>query len=90
LERIISEESEKEILTEDQKKIESEGQIVMKQHKPQTGPNCKMGNHLSCVSNEKDLKFLSESKEETGIVKAYQNQKMDDWDWKLVLELDNI
>jgi hypothetical protein len=42
LERIISEESEKEILTEEQKKIESEGQIVMKQHKPQTGPNCKM------------------------------------------------
>jgi hypothetical protein len=54
LERIISEEeSEKEILTEEQKKIESEGQIVMKQHKPLTGPNCKMGNHLNGVSKEK-------------------------------------
>ena len=87
LESIISEEEgEKPIPLEEQKKVESEDIIVMKEHKSLTGPNCRTGNVLSGASNENDLKVLAECQEAVGIVK--HTKKMDDGDFKFFLDLD--
>ena len=87
LELIISEEEgEKPIPLEEQRKIESQDEIVMKQHKSLSGPNCRTGNVLSGASNEGDLKVLSECQEAIGIVK--HTKKMDDGDYKFFLDVD--
>jgi hypothetical protein len=87
LESIISEEEgEKPIPLEEQKKVESEDIIVMREHKSLTGPNCRTGNVLSGASNEGDLKVLAECQEAVGIVK--HTKKMDDGDFKFFLDLD--
>ena len=87
LETIISEEEgEKPIPLEEQKKVESEDIIVMREHKSLTGPNCRTGNVLSGASNENDLKVLAECQEAVGIVK--HTKKMDDGDFKFFLDLD--
>ena len=87
LESIISEEEgEKPIPLEEQKKVESEDIIVMREHKTLTGPNCRTGNVLSGASNENDLKVLAECQEAVGIVK--HTKKMDDGDFKFFLDLD--
>jgi hypothetical protein len=87
LELIISEEEgKKPIPLEEQRKIESQDEIVMKQHKSLSGPNCRTGNVLSGASNEGDLKVLSECQEAIGIVK--HTKKMDDGDYKFFLDVD--
>ena len=87
LELIISEEEdEKPIPLEEQRKIESQDEIVMKQHKSLSGPNCRTGNVLSGASNQGDLKVLSECQEAIGIVK--HTKKMDDGDYKFFLDVD--
>ncbi|HEX9317375.1 MAG TPA: hypothetical protein VF884_00395 [Nitrososphaeraceae archaeon] len=87
LESIITErEGEKLIPLEEQKRIESEDQIVIREHKSLTGPNCRTGDVLNGASNEKDLKVLSECQEAIGIVKL--TKKMDDGDFKFLLDLD--
>ncbi len=87
MELIISEEEgEKPIPLEEQRKIESQDEIVMKQHKSLSGPNCRTGNVLSGASNEGDLKVLSECQEVIGIVK--HTKKMDDGDYKFFLDVD--
>jgi len=87
LESIISEEEgEEPIPQEEQRKVESEDQIVIREHKSLTGENCRTGNVLSGASNEKDLKVLAECQEAVGIVK--HTKKMDDGDFKFFLELD--
>ena len=87
LESIISEEEgEEPIPQEEQRKVESEDQIVMREHKSLTGENCRTGNVLTGASNEKDLKVLTECQEAVGIVK--HTKKMDDGDFKFFLELD--
>jgi len=87
LELIISEEEgEKPIPLEEQRKIESQDEIVMKQHKSLSGPNCRTGNVLSGASNEGDLKVLSECQEAIGIAK--HTKKMDDGDYKFFLDVD--
>jgi len=87
LESIISEEEgEEPIPQEEQRKVESEDQIVMREHKSLTGENCRTENVLTGASNEKDLKVLAECQEAVGIVK--HTKKMDDGDFKFFLELD--
>jgi hypothetical protein len=87
LESIITErEGEKPIPLEEQKRIESEDQIVIREHKSLTGPNCRTGDVLNGASNEKDLKVLSECQEAVGIVK--HTKKMDDGDYKFFLDVD--
>lgn len=83
---IIEREGEKPITLEEQKRIESEDQTVMREHKSLTGPNCRTGEVLSGASNEKDLKVLSECQEAIGVVK--HTKKMDDGDFKFLLDLD--
>ena len=83
---IIEREGEKPIPLEEQKKIESEDQIVIREHKSLTGPNCRTGDVLNGASNEKDLKVLSECQEAIGIVK--HTKKMDDGDYKFFLDVD--
>ena len=83
---IIEREGEKPIPLEEQKKIESEDQIVIREHKSLTGPNCRTGDVLNGASNEKDLKVLSECQEALGIVK--HTKKMDDGDYKFFLDVD--
>ena len=83
---IIEREGEKPIPLEEQKKIESEDQIVIREHKSLTGPNCRTGDVLNGASNEKDLKVLSECQEATGIVK--HTKKMNDGDYKFFLDVD--
>ena len=83
---IIEREGEKPIPLEEQKRIESEDQIVIREHKSLTGPNCRTGDILNGASNEKDLKVLSECQEATGIVK--HTKKMDDGDYKFFLDVD--
>ena len=83
---IIEREGEKPIPLEEQKRIESEDQIVIREHKSLTGPNCRTGDVLNSASNEKDLKVLSECQEATGIVK--HTKKMDDGDYKFFLDVD--
>jgi hypothetical protein len=83
---IIEREGEKPIPLEEQKRIESEDQIVIREHKSLTGPNCRTGDVLNGASNEKDLKVLSECQEATGIVK--HTKKMDDGDYKFFLDVD--
>jgi hypothetical protein len=87
LESIITEgEGEKPIPLEEQKRVESEDQIVIREHKSLTGPNCRTGDVLNGASNEKDLKVLSECQEAVGIVK--HTKKMDDGDYKFFLDVD--
>jgi len=83
---IIERVGEKPITLEEQKRIESEDQIVIREHKSLTGPNCRTGDVLNGASNEKDLKLLSECQEAIGIVK--HTKKMDDGDFKFLLDLD--
>jgi hypothetical protein len=83
---IIEREGEKPIPLEEQKRIESEDQIVIREHKSLTGPNCRTGDVLNGASNEKDLKVLSECQEAIGIVK--HTKKMDDGDYKFFLDVD--
>ena len=83
---IIEREGEKPIPQEEQKRIETQDVIVIKEHKSLTGPNCRTGNVLSGASNEKDLRVLSECQEATGIVK--HTKKMDDGDYKFFLDVD--
>jgi hypothetical protein len=83
---ISEEEGEKPIPLEEQRKIESQDEILMKQHKSLSGPNCRTGNVLSGASNEGDLKVLSECQEAIGIVK--HTKKMDDGDYKFFLDVD--
>jgi hypothetical protein len=66
---ILEEEGEKPIPLEEQKKIESEDQIVTREHKSLTAPNCRTGNLLSDSSIEKGVKLLSVCQEATGVVK---------------------
>jgi hypothetical protein len=87
LESIITErEGEKPIPLEEQKKIESEDQIIIREHKSLTGPTCRTGDVLNGASNEKDLRVLSECQEAVGVVK--HTKKMDDGDYKFLLDLD--
>ena len=87
LESIITErEEEKPIPLEEQKKIESEDLIVIREHKSLTGPNCKTGDVLNGASNKKDLKVLNECQEAIGVVR--HTKKMDDGDYKFLLDLD--
>lgn len=87
LETIITErEGEQPIPLEEQKNVESQDQVVIREHKSLTGPNCRTGDVLNGASNEKDLKLLSECQEAVGIVK--HTKKMDDGDFKFFLELD--
>ncbi len=83
---IIEREGEKPNPLEEQKRIESQDQIVIREHKSLTGPNCRTGDILNGASNEKDLKVLSECQEAVGIVK--HTKKMDDGDFKFLLDLD--
>ena len=83
---IIEREGEKPIPLEEQKRIESEDQIVIREHKSLTGPNCRTGDVLNGASNEKDLKVLSECQEAIGIVK--HTKKMNDGDYKFFLDVD--
>ena len=88
LENIITErEGEKPIPLEEQKRIESQDIIVIREHKVLTGPDCRTGNVLSGASNEKDLKVLSECQDAVGIVK--HTKKMDDGDYKFFLQVDS-
>ena len=87
LESIITErEEEKPIPLEEQKKIESEDLIVIREHKSLTGPNCRTGDVLNGASNKKDLKVLNECQEAIGVVR--HTKKMDDGDYKFLLDLD--
>jgi hypothetical protein len=87
LETIITErEGEKPITLEEQKNVESQDQVVIREHKSLTGPNCRTGGVLNGASNEKDLKILSECQEAIGVVK--HTKKMDDGDFKFLLDLD--
>jgi hypothetical protein len=87
LENIITErEGEKPIPLEEQKRIESQDIIVIREHKALTGPDCRSGDVLNGASNEKDLKVLSECQDAVGIVK--HTKKMDDGDYKFFLEVD--
>jgi hypothetical protein len=83
---IIEREGEKPIPLEEQKRIESEDQIVIREHKSLTGPNCRTGDVLNGASNEKDLKVLSECQEAIGIVK--HTKKMNDGDYKFFMDVD--
>jgi hypothetical protein len=88
LENIITErEGEKPIPLEEQKRIESQDIIVIREHKALTGPDCRSGNVLNGASNEKDLKVLSKCQDAVGIVK--HTKKMDDGDYKFFLEVDS-
>jgi hypothetical protein len=60
-------------------------QIVMKEHKALTAPNCRTGNLLSDSSIEKGLKLLSVCQEATGVERY--TKKIDDGHHKLFLEL---
>ena len=84
---IIEREGEKPIPLEEQKKIESEDVIVIREHKSLTGPNCRTGHVLNGASNEKDLRVLSECQQAVGVVK--HTKKMGDGDYKFLLDLDN-
>jgi len=84
---IIEREGEKPIPLEEQKKIESEDVIVIREHKSLTGPNCRTGDVLNGASNEKDLRVLSECQQAVGVVK--HTKKMGDGDYKFLLDLDN-
>jgi hypothetical protein len=83
---IIEREGEKPIPLEEQKRIETQDVIVIKEHKALTGPNCRTGNVLSGASNEKDLRVLSECQDVIGVVK--HTKKMDDGDYKFFLDVD--
>ena len=83
---IIEREGEKPIPLEEQKKIESEDLIVIREHKSLTGPNCKTGDVLNGATNKKDLKVLNECQEAIGVVR--HTKKMDDGDFKFLLDLD--
>ncbi len=84
---ISEEEGVKPIPQEEQKRIESEDIIVIREHKALTGPDCRGGNVLSGASNEKDLKVLSECQDAVGIVK--HTKKMNDGDYKFFLQVDS-
>jgi hypothetical protein len=46
-------------------------------------------NALLPYTSQKDLELLSECQKATGLVRHTKTKKMDDWDLKLFLELDN-
>jgi hypothetical protein len=83
---IIEKEGEKPIPLEEQKRIETQDVIVIKEHKALTGPNCRTGDVLNGASNEKDLRVLSKCQDAIGIVR--HTKKMDDGDYKFFLDVD--
>jgi hypothetical protein len=83
---ITEKESEKPIPLEEQKRVETQDVIVIKEHKALTGPNCRSGDVLNGASNEKDLRVLNDCQDATGVV--MHTKKMNDGDYKFFLNVD--
>ncbi len=83
---ITEKEGEKPISVEEQKRVESQDVIVIKEHKALTGPNCRSGDVLNGASNEKDLRVLNDCQDATGVV--MHTKKMNDGDYKFFLNVD--
>ena len=83
---ITEKEGEKPIPLEEQKRVETQDVIVIKEHKALTGPNCRSGDVLNGASNEKDLRVLNNCQDATGIV--VHTKKMNDGDYKFFLNVD--
>src|SRR4030095_16107999 len=89
LEKVLSEEEveDQPLPADEQKKVEEEDQLDIKEHKAENDKDCKGGNVLEGASNEKDLKILSECQEAAGEV--VHTKKMDDGDYKYLLNEKN-
>jgi len=83
---ITEKEGEKPISVEEQKRVETQDVIVIKEHKALTGPNCRSGDVLNGASNEKDLRVLNDCQDATGVV--MHTKKMNDGDYKFFLNVD--
>jgi hypothetical protein len=83
---ITEKEGEKPIPLEEQKRVETQDVIVIKEHKALTGPNCRSGDVLNGASNEKDLRVLNDCQDATGIVT--HTKRMNDGDFKFFLNVD--
>lgn len=83
---ITEKEAEKPIPLEEQKRVETQDVIVIKEHKTLTGPNCRSGDVLNGASNEKDLRVLNDCQDATGVVT--HTKKMNDGDYKFFLNVD--
>jgi hypothetical protein len=88
MEKAISEEEEQEALPlEEQKKVDSDDQVITQQYKSLQSESCRGGNVLDGASNEEDLKVLAECQEAVGDV--MHTKKMDDGDYKFLLKLED-
>lgn len=89
LEKVLSEEEveDQPLPADEQKKVEEEDQLDIKEHKAENDKDCKGGNVLEGASNEKDLKILSECQEAAGEV--VHTKKMDDGDYKFLLDVED-
>jgi hypothetical protein len=89
LEKVLSEEEveDQPLPADEQKKVEQEDQLDIKEHKAENDKDCKDGNVLEGASNEVDLKILSTCQEVAGEV--VHTKKMNDGDYKFLLDVDD-